>query len=183
MLYSNVLFPVFLLITVFVIIIPFFIIAIYLQVYKKHVNSVLNSSDYHGKMVSPHKVVIVSTIIVLFIGIMVSLFVGYKIAQTYYESSINQFAAPDLETYYAHIKEVDENTITVTGISVNDKAYQGEFRYEISGQVSIVKDGKIIAVSELEQGDLVSIILITGEGRVEGITDIFKITVIDAAKE
>lgn len=179
MLYSRVIFPFFLLITIFVVIIPFFIIVVYLQIYKRHVNNVLNNSEYHGRMVSPHKVVIVSTVIVLFIGIIVSLFVGYKIAQNYYEGSIDQFAATDLETYYAEVKEISENTIIVEGISINEKKYQGEFRYEIGGEVSIVKDDKIISISELEQGDLISVILIAGEGHVKGITDVFKITVIE----
>lgn len=179
MLYSRVIFPVFLLITVFVVIIPFFIIAVYLQIYKRHVNNVLNNKECHGRMASPHKVVIVSTVIVLFIGIIVSLFVGFKIAQNYYEGSIDQFAATDLETYYAEVKEIRENTIIVEGISINEKKYQGEFRYEIGGEVSVVKDDKIISITDLEQGDLISVILIAGEGHVKGITDVFKITVIE----
>ena len=183
MLYSKVIFPVFFLITIFVIIIPFFIIAVYLQIYKRHINNVLNNSEYHGRMASPHKVVIVSTIIVLFIGIIVSLFVGYKIAQNYYEGSIEQFSATDLETYYAEVKEIEEKTIIVKGLSINEEKYQGEFRYEIGGEVSIVKDEKIISLSDLEQGDLVSIILVAGEGHVKGITDVFKITLIDEADE
>ena len=140
MLYAKVIFPVFLLIAIFVVIIPFFIIAVYLQIYKRHVNNVLNNSEYHGRMASPHKVVIVSTIIVLFIGIMVSLFVGYKIAQNYYEGTMDQFSATDLETYYAEVKEIGENSITVEGISLNEKKYQGEFQYEIGGEVSIIKE-------------------------------------------
>lgn len=64
------------------------------------------------------------------------------------------------------------------GISSNEKKYQGEFRYEIGGEVSIVKDDKIISISDLEQGDLISVILIAGEGHVKGITDVFKITII-----
>lgn len=179
MLYSRVIFPAFLIIAIFVAIIPFFIIVVYLQIYKRHVNNVLNNSEYHGKMASPHKVVIISTIIVLFIGIVVSLFAGYKIAQNYNESTIDEFSATDLETYYAEIKTVGENSIIVEGISINEEKYQGEFKYEIGGEVSIVKDNKVITISDLEQGDLISVILITGEGHVKGITDVFKITVID----
>ena len=101
--------------------------------------------------------------------------VGYKTAQNYYEASIDEFSAADLETYYAEVKEVNERTLTVKGLSINEEKYQGESQYEISGQVTIVQGNEIITLLELEQGDIVSIILITGEGHVKGITDAFKI--------
>ena len=177
MLYSSILFPAFLIITIFVIIIPIAIIAVYLQIYKRHINNALTNSEHRTQMASPHKVIIVSTIIVLFIGVFASLLVGYKTAQNYYESSIDEFSATDLETYYAEVKEVNERTLTVKGLPINEAKYQGEFQYEIWGEVT-----EIITLSELEQGDIVSIILITGEGHVKGITDAFKITLIKEAE-
>lgn len=181
MLYSSILFPAFLVITIFVIIVPVVIIAVYLQVYKRHINKALNNNEHRTQMASPHKVIIVSTIVVLFVGIIVSLFVGYKTAQDYYERSIDEFSAIDLETYYAEVKEVSENTLTVKGLSINEEKYQGEFQYEIWGEVSVVKDGNLIALSDLEQGDIVSIILVAGEGHIKGITDVFKITFVSEA--
>lgn len=182
MLYSSILFPAFLVITLFVIIVPVVIIAVYLQIYKRHINNALNNKDHRTPMASPHKVIIVSAIVVLFIGVFASLFVGYKTAQNYYEASIDQFSATDLETYYAEVKEVNEKTLTVKGLSINEEKYQGEFQYEIAGQVTIVQGNEIITLSELEQGDIVSIILISGEGRIKGITDVFKITFVSEAK-
>ena len=76
MFYSSILFPAFLVITIFVIIVPVGIIAVYLQVYKRHINKALNNNEHRTQMASPHKVIIVSTIVVLFVGIIVSLFVG-----------------------------------------------------------------------------------------------------------
>lgn len=107
---------------------------------------------------------------------------GYKTAQNYYEASIDEFSATDLETYYAEVKEVNERTLTVKGLSINEEKYQGEFQYEIWGEVTIVQGSEIITLSDLEQGDIVSIILITGEGHVKGITDAFKITLIKEAE-
>lgn len=182
MLYSSILFPAFLVITIFVIIIPVVIVAVYLQIYKRHINNALNNNEHRNQMASPHKVIIVSTIVVLFIGTIVSLFIGYKTAQKYYEGSIEQFSATDLETYYAEVTEVGESTITVKGLTINEEKYQGEFQYEIWGEVSIVQGNEIISISDLKQGDLVSIILISGEGHVKGITDVFKITLIAEAK-
>ena len=181
MFYSSILFPAFLVITIFVIIVPVGIIAVYLQVYKRHINKALNNNEHRTQMASPHKVIIVSTIVVLFVGIIVSLFVGYNTAQNYYERSIDEFSATDLETYYAEVKEVNEKTLTVKGLSINEEKYQGEFQYEIWGEVSIVKDGNLIALSDLEQGDIVSVILVAGEGHIKGITDVFKITFVSEA--
>lgn len=182
MLFSSILFPAFLIITIFVIIIPIAIIAVYLQIYKRHINHALNNGEHRTQMASPHKVIIISTIVVLFIGVFASLFVGYKTAQKYYEASIDEFSATDLETYYAEVKEVNDRTLTVKGLSINEEKYQGEFQYEIWGEVTIVQGNEIITLSELEQGDIVSIILITGEGQVKGITDAFKITLIKEAE-
>ena len=182
MLYSSILFPAFLIITIFVIIIPIAIIAVYLQIYKRHINNALNNGEHRTQMASPHKVIIISTIVVLFIGVFASLFVGYKTAQNYYEASIDEFSATDLETYYAEVKEVNDRTLTVKGLSINEEKYQGEFQYVIWGEVTIVQGSEIITLSDLEQGDIVSIILITGEGHVKGITDAFKITLIKEAE-
>ena len=182
MLFSAILFPAFLIITIFVIIIPIAIIAVYLQIYKRHINHALNNGEHRTQMASPHKVIIISTIVVLFIGVFASLFVGYKTAQNYYEASIDEFSATDLETYYAEVKEVNDGTLTVKGLSINEEKYQGEFQYEIWGEVTIVQGSEIITLSDLEQGDIVSIILITGEGHVKGITDAFKITLIKEAE-
>lgn len=182
MLYSSILFPAFLVITIFVVVIPVVIIAVYLQIYKRHINNALNTQERKTPIASPHKVVIVSTIVVLFVGIIVSLFVGYKTAQSYYEKTIDQFSATDLETYYAEVTDIGEDTLTVKGLSINEEKYQGEFCYEIWGEVSIVKDGELITLSDLEQGDVVSIILVAGEGHVKGITDVFKITFVSEAK-
>ena len=113
MLFSSILFPAFLIITIFVIIIPIAIIAVYLQIYKRHINNALNNGEHRTQMASPHKVIIISTIVVLFIGVFASLFVGYKTAQNYYEGSIDEFSATDLEAYYAEVKEVNERTLTV----------------------------------------------------------------------
>lgn len=178
MLYSNVVFPVFTFVVLLVIITPFLVIAVYSQFYKKHLNKVLTDKEYHGKMASPQKVAIVSTYVILFISIFVSFIGNYRLAKNYYEQSIDHFSSTDIETYYAEVITVNDNILIVDGISMNEEKYQGEFKYEITGEVSVVKDDKLISVSQLEEGDLVSVVLVTGEGHIEGITDVFKITVI-----
>ena len=178
MLYSNVAFPIFTFVIIMVIATPFIIIAVYSQFYKKHLDKVLNDKNYHRKMASPQKVVVVSTYVVLFLSIFVSFFGGYRLAKDYYEQSIDHFSSIDIETYYAEVVTINDNILIVDGISMNEEKYQGEFKYEITGEVSVFKDDKLISVSQLEEGELVSIVLVTGEGHIEGITDVFKITVI-----
>jgi len=185
MLYSKFAFPVFTWITILVILIPVVFIVIYRHFYKKHLDKVINDSRYHKKMASPFEVVIASIIVVLFVGVFVSFFSGYKLAQNYYENMyedmVDHFSATDIETYYAEVKMINDNIIFVDGISINEEKYQGEFKYEVSGEVSIVKDDKIITLEQLNEGDLVSVVLVAGEGHIQGITDVFKITVIDEA--
>ena len=52
MLFSAILFPAFLIITIFVIIIPIAIIAVYLQIYKRHINNALNNGEHRTQMAS-----------------------------------------------------------------------------------------------------------------------------------
>jgi len=176
------LFPVLIIIVLFAAAFSAVIIAIYFQIYKHYINNVLKKGKVHSAMAPPYKVVIISTIIILFIGIVVSLFAGYRIGYNRFEEDIDHVSASDFETYYAKVKEVGENTITVEGISINEEKYRGEFCYEIWGEVSIVCGDSSIPLSALEKGDLVSVILITGDGRITGITDIYKITRLDSEK-
>ena len=173
MLYSNVVFPIFTFVVLLVIITPFLVIATYSQFYKKHLNKVLTDKEYHRKMASPQKVAIVSTYVILFISIFVSFIGGYRLAKNYYEQSIDHFSSTDIETYYAEVITVNDNILIVDGISINEEKYQGEFKYEITEEVIVVKDDKLISVSQLEEGDLVSVVLVTGEGHIEGITILF----------
>lgn len=176
------LFPAYFIIIALVVAFPTIIIAVYLQIYKRNINKALNKGEKHSPMAPPHKVAIILTIAVLFVGISVSFLSGYKIAYNYFEKDVEHFSATDLDTFYAEVKEVGDNTITVEGISLNEEKYRGELQYEVWGEVSIVWNNEIISLTDLEKGDLVSIILITGEGHIDGITDIFKIQLLDELK-
>lgn len=181
-------FPAFLLPTLFIIIFGVLaftavIITIYFQIYKHYINKVLKKGKVGSTMAPPYKVLTVSTIAILFIGIVASLFTGYKIGYNRFEESIDHASAMDIETYYAKVKAVGENTITVEGLSFNEEKYRGEFSYEIWGEVSITYRDKSIALSELNKGDVVSVILVVKEGHVTGVNDIWKITLLDRANE
>ena len=74
MLYSKVAFPIFTFITILVVLTPFLIIAVYSKFYKKHLNKIINESNYHGKMASPQKVALISTYVILFVSIFITFY-------------------------------------------------------------------------------------------------------------
>lgn len=169
------LFPAFFVIVVFVVTMPAVITMIYLQVYKHYVNRFFNSNKDHSTMVPPYKIVIILTVAVLFLGVLSSLFVGYKIGNAEYEKNAEELSAFDFQTFYAEVSEVGEHTITFNGISLNEERYRDEFQYEVWGETSIVHKDQPIALSDLGPGDLISVILTTDKNAV---TDIFKIQLI-----
>lgn len=169
------LFPAFFVIVVFVVAMPAVITMIYLQVYRHYVNRVFNSNKAHSTMVPPYKIVIILTVAVLFLGVLSSLFVGYKIGNAEYEKNMEELSAFDFQTFYAEVSEVGEHTITFNGISLNEERYRGEFQYEVWGETSIAHKDQPIALSDLGPGDLISVILSTDKNAV---TDLFKIQLI-----
>ena len=93
----------------------------------------------------------------------------------YYEQSTDYFSSTDIETYYVEVVSVHEQILIVDGISMNEEKYQGEFKYENVEEVSIIKDDKPTPISQLVYDDLISIVLFTKDGHIEGISDVFKI--------
>ncbi|MCM3716237.1 hypothetical protein [Halalkalibacter oceani] len=166
-------FPIYFLALVAILMIVAATVAVYFQVYKRHINKALAATE--GKrtsMVPPNKVAIGMTIIVLLIGILISYFAGYVNAYKDYEEDVWVLAHSDIQTFYAEVKEVGEKSLMVDGISLNDEKYRGEFHYDIWEEVSIYRQDNAIPLSDLSEGDLVSITLLTDR---TGITNIFKI--------
>jgi heme/copper-type cytochrome/quinol oxidase subunit 2 len=169
-------FPIYFLALFAIIIILVATVAVYFQVYKRHINKALGSAE--GKrtsMVPPYRVAIVMTIIVLLIGILISYFAGYVNAYKDYEEDAWEMSHSDIQTFYAEVKEIGEKSILVNGISLNDENYRGEFQYDIWGEVSIYRQDTVIPLSDLSEGDLISITLLTDR---TGITNIFKIQLL-----
>ncbi|WP_213950394.1 hypothetical protein [Tepidanaerobacter syntrophicus] len=152
-------------------------IVVYFQVYKRHINKALEATD--GKrtsMVSPYKATIVMTIIVLLIGILISYFAGYYYAYKKYEEDVWVMSSSDIQAFYAKVKKVDEHSLLVEGISLNDENYRGEFQYDDLWEgISVCNKDTAIKLSDLSEGDLVSITLLTDR---TGHTNIFKIQLL-----
>lgn len=169
-------FPIFFLIVLAVTVLLIATSAVYLKVYKRNINKALKTNaNTHNPMAPPYKVAIVLTIAVLIVGLLISYFMGYKVAYDKYEESLSRMTF-DIQTFYAEVKEVSDNTVLVEGISLNDENYQGEFKYNITEGTKLERGNTSISLSDLDEGDLVSVILITDSS---GITDIFKIQLLD----
>lgn len=71
------------------------------------------------------------TIIVLLISILISYYAGYANAYKHYDEDVWVMSASDIQTFYAEVRKVDEHSILVEGISLNDEDYRGQFQYDL----------------------------------------------------
>lgn len=168
-------FPVFMIIILFIIVLLFAVLAVYLYIYKRKINRVLVTGESGVKMPAPYKVAAILTTILLVIGIIVSYFVGYKVAYDRLENSMGQLSPMDIYTFYAEVQEITPSTISVEGLSLNEEQYRGIIQYDVWTETSVVRGSEMIKLSDLKQGDVVAITLVTGAG---DITDIFKIQLL-----
>ena len=81
----------------------------------------------------------------------------------------------DIQTLYAEITEIRTDTITVEGLQLNGTDYCSEFTFQLHEGLMIECNDTQISVSDLNEGDFVSSILLTDLG---GIEDVFKIYLI-----
>ena len=170
-------FPAFMIILLLIGILLFALLAVYLYIYKRKINHVLVTGERGVKMPAPYKVAAILTTTLLVIGIIGSYFIGYKVAYDRFEERIGQFSPMDIYTFYAQVQEIAPNSISVEGLSLNEEPYRGVIQYDIWAETSIVRGSEMIQLSDLEQGNIVAITLVTGGGN---ITDIFKIQVLQS---
>ncbi len=173
-------FPVFFIIVLLVVLLLVATLAVYLHIYKVRINKTLNSNGSSAALPSPYKVAIILTIATLLIGIFASYFCGYKVAYDRVEQNAVSLTPFDLQTFYAEVIDVGDTTLTVEGVSINEQKYQGTMQYEVYAETSIIHNSKLITLSDLKQGDIVSITFLTAGG---GITDIFKIQLINVKQQ
>lgn len=60
-------------------------------------------------------------------------------------------------TFYATITEEKNNSFIVKGLEVNDISYRGDFSFSIQSETRITWHNQEIDMSELEEGDNISI--------------------------
>ena len=86
-------------------------------------------------------------------------FIGYKVAYDRIENS-----APTLitQTFYATISDIQDDTLTVKGMEINDINFRGEFRFSVTEKTKIIWRYTDILIEDLEVGDHISVTF-TGE--------------------
>lgn len=153
-------------------------IVIYFQIYKRHINKALKSNnEKRSTLAPPYKITIIMSGFILLMGILISYFAGYTNAYKDYEKTLWEFKPTDVETFYAQITEIDNDSIVVEGIELNKEEFQGTLNYDFfEEQITIYQNDDVIGLPELSNGDLVSITLLTDRS---GSTDIFKIELLD----
>lgn len=110
-----------------------------------------------------------------------SFFIGYRVA---YNKIENTFTDTKSETFYATITDINDTSISVQGVEINDINYRGEFEFAITGETELVWRGTPITVSEFNVGDCISITF-TGyiqETYPAQITDVIKVQLLNDEK-
>jgi len=173
-------FPIFLFIVLAVTVLLIVTLAVYVRLYKRNMNKALDkNAGTHAPITPLNKVAIVLTIVILIVCILISYITGYKVAYDTYEENLSQTSTFDIQTYFAEVKEVGGNTLLVEGISLNDENYRGEFKYDVLEETKLEWHNTPISLSDIDEGDLVSITLVVDQ---TGVADIFKIQLLDDEK-
>ncbi len=125
---------------------------------------------------------IILIVLLVIIALVIGYFVGYKRAYNKIENasqSVNY--TKEQQTFYAEIKEINNNNLLVEGLSVNDINYRGKFTFSVIGETKLEWRGTEISLSELAVGDYISI---TFSGEIldtypAQINDVIKIQLLD----
>ena len=145
----------------------------YYRIYKCKINKALDGTTPHKPMPSPFNVAVALIVIFLLFAILMSFVIGFGMG---YRSLDNDDGEIDVNAFYAEVQTVEADTITVKGIQLNDEKYRGEFTFQLYEGLMIEWHEQPILLSDLDEGDLISIVLVTDAG---GIEDIFKIYLLD----
>lgn len=97
-------------------------------------------------------------IIALVLVALMSGFIGYRIGINEVDSNENNSnEIVHSQTFYAVIDSIDEKTIRVTGMDVNDVNFRGKFTFNVDDTTQITWRYERMELSELEVEDHISI--------------------------
>ena len=130
-------FPIIFFIILAAIIVFVTIAAVCLRIYKKNMNERLKEGNE-----MPYKVLIITAILILIVTTVISYFAGYKTAYDRMEDGQPAQSAgenDEQQTFYAEITEItgsleDGNSVSVSGLAVNDINFRGEFSFAVFGK-------------------------------------------------
>lgn len=176
--------PIFFLLLLIAVIVLIVAVFIYFQLYKRNINKVLEEGmSKHNQMVPPHKAasVVVTLVLMMLTGV-ICYFIGYKNAYDDFEYGLSQSTASPY-TFYAEITDIRDRTIQVTGLSVNDINFRGDFVFPVHEETEIEWRYTKLEFGELDIGDTIAItfdgeVLETSPAQIE----VFKIQLLDDKK-
>jgi hypothetical protein len=96
-------------------------------------------------------------IVILLYSILIAgvfFFFGYQTAENRME---NAGSALNTQTFYATISEVDDYSLIVKGLEVNDINFRGDFVLSLSEETVLLWRGTDISVNELNTGDRIAV--------------------------
>lgn len=167
-------FPLFLIFVAGLLVVLIGCCVLYVRFYKRRINEALNGTLKMSKtMPAPFTVAIMLLIAFLIFAVFMSFVIGF--GSGYRSLDGEEDGQIDVNAFYAEIISIDERTITVNGISLNQKDYRGELTFQLHESVIVEWNGQQIAPNNLQEGDLIAIILLKD---VVGLEDIFKIQVL-----
>lgn len=126
--------------------------------------------------------IIFGTLLIIVI-LIIAYFIGYKSAYDKIENA-NQNIIDNQQTFYAEIKEINDNNLLVEGLSVNDINYRGEFTFSVVEETKLEWRGTEIDLSDLSVGNNISITFDSAilESDPAQISNIIKIQLLDDSK-
>lgn len=167
--------PAFLLFLMIVLILFLALCFFYFRIYKRRINEALVNASNQGKpLPAPRSIATILLVVFLLLAIILSFFAGLWSGYQMLEKQMDE-GQIDVHAFYAEVKEIRNNAITVSGIQVNDEKYQGEFTYQLYDGLIMEYHEQEISIDDIIEGDYVEIILLTA---VNGNEDIFKIQLI-----
>lgn len=168
-------FPTFFLLSFIVLILFIAVCCVYFRIYKRKINEALvNASNQGNPLPAPYSVATILLVVFLLLAIFMSFFVGMGVGYRSFDKQKNE-GQIDIHAFYAEVKEINNDTITVSGSEINDIKYQGDFTYQLYDGLIIEYHEQPIAIDDIVEGDHVEIILLTAAN---GYEDIFKIQLI-----
>ena len=147
----------------------------YFRIYKRKINEALVNASGRGKTLpAPFSIAANLLVIFLLLAIILGFFAGLWAGYQLLEKQMDE-GQIDVHAFYAEVKEIKDNRITVSGIPINDEKYQGEFTYQLHDGLIIEYHEQAITKDDIAAGDHVAVILLTA---VNGHEDIFKLQLI-----
>lgn len=128
-----------------------------------------------------HRIPLILTLVLILLALAVGLSCGYRWGAS---AATETTAEEPSQTFYATIAEVQDSSLLVTGLEVNDINHRGDFSVPIGENTQITWRYEAMDFSEFKPGQTISITYCGGvqETYPAGLTDVTWIQLLDDEK-